>query len=743
MGIKVGIDLGTTFSAVAMVDPQTGKPAVLPINKHSDNQYIIPSVIQFDSKGNVIAIGDEAKEAFEAGDSGCISVFKREMGNPGAYCTINGRDYSAEDLSAILLKYLKEQTEEYAAKKIEEAVVTVPAYFTHKERQATMNAASAAGLRIKQIINEPTAAAMTYGLEHWRENSIIMVYDLGGGTFDVTLVQMKGDNRLESLKTTGDHILGGKDWDERLVSIISGKIREDTGINAEDDPDLRHSLRMNAEKYKKQLTNGNARITLNIPDYGRYSTQVSIDEFEKNTSDLIEKTGSLCKKILSDLELSWKDITDILLVGGSTRMPQVSKYLEKISGHKPIKHVNPDEAVALGAAIQVHAAKAKYSVLSSSRPSERKNYALASGKVGQSKKCYALSMSQQDIVAHSLGIIAVSQDGSRYVNRTIVPANQQIPVKCAEGFNYYTSGKKDNEVEIFVLQGDTDPKLCDMYEYIAKYVAYGISHDKKNNPTLIKVQYSYDINGMIHVQARQGDSDYDLPIRTEKVTPEDVEKFKGPVQIEKEEPEYEDLSIVIAVDVSGSMNCNSFGLWNGAPIRDAIKAIHGFIDKLSNYPGQVRMSLIAVSEQSEILCDLTDDVNVLRCTANNIQVGMTGIENYGHPFDDIYGLLAGEDGKRIGIVLADGQWSYQDKAVSAARLCHKKGIDIIGIGFGYADKQFLKEITSGDISSIFVASHSDLAKSFGKIAQEIGGSKKSHKASSASGSVQTWKAEGE
>lgn len=726
MGIKVGIDLGTTFSAVAMMDEKKGQPVIIP---NTLGEKITPSVIQFTEDDEII-VGAEAKEAFEAGESGCASVFKRSMGSQDTYCSFNGKRYTAEDLSAILLRYLKEEAERVTHQTIDEAVVTVPAYFYHKERQATMNAAKKGGLNIRQIINEPTAAAMNYGVNHWRENARVLVYDLGGGTFDVTLVQMKKDNQMESLQTTGDHTLGGKDWDSRISMIIEGKIEEETGLSVSEYPEIHQVVTQSAENVKKQLTNRNtANARVNLPNYGWYSTTVSLEEFEQNTNDLIERTGTLCESLLRGLKITWRDITDILLVGGSTRMCQVTTYLKRISGHTPLSQVNPDEAVALGAAIQVHLPLPKYSVITMAPDSENKpssgfspfkfkkaatqpvvtpSYSLP-GVIGKETALNnALCMSHVDIVAHAMGVIAVNAEGTRYINKTIIPANQKIPVKCAEAFHYYTSARGDNEVEIYVLQGTKAPLEC---QIIGKYVVSGISHNREDNPTTIKIQYSYDINGMVHVQARQGNSTLDLPIREEPV-PADMSKYGQPIDPEDMKPVAEPLSVVMAVDVSGSMS--------GEPIKDALDAMCHFVDNFEDYPGDVQIGAIAVSDISKIVQSLTSNLSKCKSSIRSITSCMTGVCNDGHPFDDIKAMLSREKGRKIGIVLADGMWSYQDQAVSAAHSCHRLGIDITGIGFGSADRKFLKDISSGDVQSMLIE-QSELTQSFGKIAQEIGG----------------------
>ncbi|MCD7825672.1 MAG: Hsp70 family protein [Clostridiaceae bacterium] len=716
MGKKVGIDLGTTFSAVAVMDEKTGKPVIVP---NTEGGKITPSVIRFTESGEII-VGQEAKEAFEAGEDGCVSAFKRNMGEEEVYCSFYGKDYTAEDLSAIMLKHLKQEAQEVLGEEIEEAVITVPAYFYHKERKATLNAAKMAGLKVRQLINEPTSAAMNYGMNHWRENSRILVYDLGGGTFDVTVVQLKSGYQIDSLQTLGDHKLGGKDWDARIAGLIEENIEEETGISASENIELHRMIQQISEGVKKQLSKANnAPYNCYIQDYGRYSGSVSLEEFDLLTRELREKTGIICNTILENLGVTWNDITDILLVGGSTRMRQISPYLKEISGHMPLSQVNPDEAVALGAAIQVNLPKPKYTVLSMSNPADepgqereyngRKNLSntknqFSAGEIGQEEKLRnVLSIRNSDVVAHAMGIIAVNQEGTEYINKTIIPANQQIPVKCAKSFHFFTSRDGDNELEVYVLQGDRKPLES---EIIGKYVISGIVHHENENPTTVRIQYSYDLNGMIQVQARQGNNGADLPIRSEAV-PEDMSKYGKPVERVKQEP----IHVAMAVDVSGSMS--------GKPMQDALDAMCNFVDKISSYGGGVDIAAIAVSNKCKIVQSLTPNLSLCKMSILSIESCMTGIGNSAHPFKEIKNILQHQSGKRLALVLADGKWYHQAKAVKAARECHSVGIDIVGIGFGDADEQFLRDISSGDIESMLVK-QSELSSSFGKIAQEIG-----------------------
>lgn len=542
MGISVGIDLGTTFSAVAIIDKSTKLPTII-LNK--DGEKITPSVIQFqkDYSNGIVStiVGSEAKEAFELGEDGCVSAFKRLMGTEREYYKFDGKSYSSVDLSAILLRYLKEGAEERLGESIDDAVITVPAYFYSAEREATIRAASKAGIKVKKIIDEPNAAAMAFGLNHWRDNANILVYDLGGGTFDVTLIHMENDGELRTIVTRGDHVLGGKDWDARLLAIMKSKIYDDTGIDADEDSGFAKELMGLTEGLKKKLTQSEIACTnVSIPDYGTYTIRITLEEFDEATSDLLHKTGGLCESVLREAGMSWVDITDILLVGGSTRMRQVSQYLEKLShGHKPLAQVNPDEAVALGAAIQASKSSDEYVALSvqvidGKKVTDRAMTGLSLNEpVKPEKKLANLGLlSLRETTAHAMGIVAINDEGNRYYNEIIIPANHPRPVRAAKRFRFYTSAHSNNELAIYVLQGDNlNPADC---QITSKYVVTGIRHVERGEQigTVMRIQYSYDENGIIHIQARQEQSNQDLTIRRDEIT-EDVSVFGLPVKSEQ------------------------------------------------------------------------------------------------------------------------------------------------------------------------------------------------------------------
>lgn len=532
MSISVGIDLGTTFSAVAYIDPKSKSPQIIP---NREGKRITPSVIQF-LDGDII-FGSEAEDAYNAGEPNCVATFKREMGNDEPYCYIDGVPYTSEKLSSLLLRYLKENAEEVLGDTIKDAVITVPAYFYSREREATYRAAEAAGLKVKKIIDEPNAAAMAYGLNNWRENANILVYDLGGGTFDVTLVHMGKAGELSTVTTRGNHKLGGRDWDNRIEDILFDRFEDETGLDLRADSDMSAIVRGMCEDIKKSLSvMATAKATASFPGFGRASVSISRQEFEESTSDLLERTGALCQAVLDEAGITARNITDILLVGGSTRMPQVSSYLQRLFGKKPISHVNPDEAVALGAAIQSSKQNTEYASLSvqvveGKKVTDRSNSGL--GKyvtVKPSQKLNSLSvLNLRETTAHALGVVAVNDEENCYYNEVIIPANHPRPVRAAKRFRYYTSPSVPNTLDVYMVQGDNPNPLDCLIPY--KYVVSGIQHVNKGEKigTIIRVQYSYDDNGIIHVQARQGDSNKDLPIRKDDA-PTDISKFGRPVK---------------------------------------------------------------------------------------------------------------------------------------------------------------------------------------------------------------------
>lgn len=343
----VGIDLGTTFSAVAHIDPY-GKPQIIP---NADSERITPSVILFD-RDNVI-VGTLAKNSSVAEPEKIVDFIKREIGKSKEqfHREFSGKNYSAEELSALILKKLRADAEKYLKVPVTDAVITVPAYFNDAERTATITAGRLAGLNVLQIINEPTAAALGYGLDKLDEDQTVFVFDLGGGTFDVTLMRIQGHS-IEMLATNGDHRLGGKDWDDVLVNYVAEEFDRAHGENPLLDLQSYQQLQSRALAAKIHLSSRD-RTTL-LHSYNGKSVKIELtrEQFEEMTRHLVEKCKAICEIVMREAKMDWSKVNKVLPVGGMTRMPMIRKMITDLSSVPLVSDVNPDEAVAVGAAIQ-------------------------------------------------------------------------------------------------------------------------------------------------------------------------------------------------------------------------------------------------------------------------------------------------------------------------------------------------------------------------------------------------------
>ena len=343
----VGIDLGTTFSAVSHIDPY-GKPQII---ANSDSERITPSVILFD--GNQVIVGTIAKNSAVAEPEKIVDFIKREIGKSKDqfHREFDGKKYSAEELSALILKKLKVDAEKYLKMPVTDAVITVPAYFNDSERTATITAGRLAGLNVLQIINEPTAAALGYGLDKLDEDQTVFVFDLGGGTFDVTLMRIQG-HKLEMLATNGDHRLGGKDWDDVLVNHVAEEFDRAHGENPLLDLQSYQQLQSRALAAKIQLSS-RERTTLVHGHNGKsIKIELTRERFEEMTRHLVEKCKAICEIVMGEAKMDWSQVDKVLPVGGMTRVPMIRKMISDLSSVPLIGEVNPDEAVAVGASIQ-------------------------------------------------------------------------------------------------------------------------------------------------------------------------------------------------------------------------------------------------------------------------------------------------------------------------------------------------------------------------------------------------------
>ena len=436
--MKVGIDLGTTYSAVARYDKKNNKPVII---ANTFGKEITPSVICFLDDGDIL-VGEDAKDMQSNGTGVNAAAFKRNMGDGSIAVSFNGKDYTSEDLSTILLKHLIKDAENATGEKVEEAVITVPAYFNDFQRTATIRSGEACGIKVQKIINEPTAAAISYGYKHSADKTI-MVYDLGGGTFDVTIVRIVKGN-IEVIGTDGNHILGGKDWDAAIVKFVCDQFIDEYDVDPRDDLPTKNELIVAAEGYKKTLS---IAETVTIPiNYEGYSAKYTLtrDEFESMTEHLLIATKEVCQNLMGDLGLAWTDIDEILLVGGSTRMPAVSRFLRDMTGREVVAHSDTDLAVAKGAAIV--------------------------GELYSSNATGLRAMQVSDVTAHSLGVLSVSQDGSKFVNEIMIKKNSKVPSTVRKPFRL-NKGNMTQKIEVYTLQGESRiPLDCNV---LAKVVISG------------------------------------------------------------------------------------------------------------------------------------------------------------------------------------------------------------------------------------------------------------------------------
>lgn len=691
MGIRVGIDLGTTFSAVARIDPGTGKPVVI---KNGFGAAITPSVLCFRQDGSVL-FGEDAKNMQAVGDPNAVAFFKRSMGKDMFSVDILGKSYDATDLSAILLRELKEEAQRQTGESIEGAVITVPAYFTHKERSATIEAGRRAGLEVIAIINEPTAAAFAYGLTERAEEQTVLIYDLGGGTFDVTLARINR-KEIRILGSDGNHELGGKDWDDCIARYLAGEFLESYGVDLTEDPEMVASLLVTAESVKKQLTSRD-QVSVPIAYQGiRGTVEITEEIFESISQFLLGTTKDVTQRLLESVEMTWAQVDGVILVGGSTRMRMIRDYVTEMCGKPPLGGVNVDEAVALGAAIRANITEKGEAVPALGGLFGRRK---GGGLLVQGAKAVS------DVTAHSLGMISISPDGEEYINSVIIRKNTQIPAANTKPFHLRTRSK-GNELEVYVLQGEFRRPLDNTI--LHKYVISKIQRTDPPN-SVIEVTYQYTADGVVQVSARQKETGKTLPVKVEPV-PEDMSWTDLSPREHQGGGKAPAVDVVLAIDLSGSM-C-------GDPTRKAIAAMQDFVDQMDE--DTARIGIVAFADQVREVLPLTGDFGRVRQVISGLAEVDVGVCNEAQPFTAAYGMLRKrESDVRYIVVLTDGCWSNTSYAVDAAERCHRSEMEVMALGFGSADYDFLKKIASTDDFAA-LTDLSQLGSTFSKIAQAIG-----------------------
>ncbi len=460
MAKVIGIDLGTTNSCVAVMEG--GEPVVIP---NAEGGRTTPSVVGFSKTGERL-VGQVAKRQAITNSERTISSIKREMGT-NFKVTIDDKNYTPQEISAMILAKLKQDAEAYLGETITQAVITVPAYFSDSQRQATKDAGKIAGLEVLRIINEPTAASLAYGLDK-EENQKILVFDLGGGTFDVSVLEL-GDGVFEVLATNGNNRLGGDDFDQRVINFLADEFKRTSGIDLRVDKMAMQRLKESAEKAKIELS-GVMQTNINLPFItadasGPKHLDITLTraKFDELTRDLVEMTMEPLKKALSDAGLTADKLNKVILVGGSTRTPAVQDAVKKITGKEPYKGVNPDECVAVGAAIQ------------------------AAVLTGEVKDVLLL-----DVTPLSLGIETLGGVFTKLIER-----NTTIPTKKSQIFSTAADGQ--TSVEIHVLQGERE--MAQYNKTLGRFQLSGIPPAPRGVPQ-VEVTFDIDANGIAHVSAK-------------------------------------------------------------------------------------------------------------------------------------------------------------------------------------------------------------------------------------------------
>lgn len=661
----VGIDLGTTFSAIAHVN-RHGVPEIL---HNSEGDRITPSVVLFD--GDEIIVGNYAKQAAVAFPDQVAEFVKRHMGESDYRFEYRGKEYTAEQLSSFVLAKLKHDAEVRLGHRVDQAVITVPAYFGDLQRRATMRAGELAGFQVLKLINEPTAAAFAYGLANAGRAMRCLVFDLGGGTFDVTLVDIEG-NEISVVATAGDYQLGGKDFDDVLIRYAAERFRDRHGIDPLEDSVARHDLRQKCVSAKLSLSR-RPRINLFYDYQGRtLRLEITRELFEDLAGGLLARCERLTRDVLNEAKVGAETIDTVLLAGGSTRMPMVRRLIKDMFDKDPATDINPDECVSLGAALTA---------------------ALESARLAG--EAPPVDIRTHDVTSHSLGMVVFRE--SKLHNSPIIRRNSRIPCERTRD-DYVTTHDGQTTMDLWLVQGEhADPLACNV---LGHFEFYGIPA-RRGGDTRLSVTYRYNANGIVEVEAMDLTTGQTLAHRLAAghVTLEDIARNRVPMQV------------ALIMDCSGSMY--------GTNISEARKAAATFVEHTLQPNRQVAVVAFPGGLKTAPTGDADQIDKALKALT---PIGSTPMAS---------GLAAARDAlksragvQRVFVVLTDGHPDDPQATAAEAHRIKRMGGRVITIGVGRQVQQdFLTSLCSNPSDYHHCHESIELEGTFINLATELGSSR--------------------
>jgi molecular chaperone DnaK (HSP70)/uncharacterized protein YegL len=691
----IGIDLGSTNSAAAFVD-EDGR---LRIIRDDQQKTIIPSVVQYPTADSVL-VGMEAKRQSPLYPDATAQFFKRDMGTPAIY-HLAGRDRTPMELSAEVLRHVRAMAEGDLGRPVRAAVVTVPAYFRDGQRRDTEEAARQAGLEPIETLNEPTAAAMAFGLDRGKCDERVLVYDLGGGTFDVSIVRIQPGG-IEVLGSDGNSRLGGKDWDDLLLDFIVREFAARCGRQPLEDPLAALELRLRVEELKISLS-ARPRAGLMV-SYGGASDRVEVarEEFEGISRGLVLETESVTRRLLDDLHLTPPEIDRVLLVGGSTRMPMIRAHLEGMFGRPPGTDVNPDECVACGAALRA-AALSGHAIM--------RRRSLGGGAPERTRALSAGTL--RDVTAHSLGLIVLSEDGREYRHAVILPRNTPIPAEASEVKEVRTAPGRDNQLDVYLLQGSSPRPIEN--DVLGRFTFHDVPH--RDGRTMVRIAYRYDRSTIARVSAVDeqtgcglGEPEFTPPPFDLSWTERTVEPAALPAALPAR------IAAVLCIDLSGSMK--------GARLEEAKRGALEFCRQIGDAGGYC--GLVGFSDTARVRVPLGPPGLMMNLAIRGLGIEggtylATGLEAAGKElfgWNDRRANRGEPPARRVLLVLTDGETFDAEQSVSIAGQLRQQGVEIVAVGTGDADRAFLARIASSDALNLFVE-EGGISGAFGTIARDI------------------------